>query len=328
MVLEVLQPGLYTTVQDEGRPGFGHLGVSRSGAMDADGLRLANLMVGNTRSAAGLEMTATGPLLQAQGDAAVALVGCGWYMVDGGGNMISSPGIHLLNTGDTLQVGRQPRASCRAYLALHGGIESPAVMGSRSTDSRAEIGGIGGGRLTGGDHIEAGFSAENTPTAITIDRIELPQHVQPLVKREWTGDCQVRVVMGPHDGYFDPSQKDVFLSTDYTVSTTSNRVGFRLEGPRLAVLEKGSLLSEGMTAGCVQVPPGGQPILLTADCQTMGGYPVICTVVSADLGTVGRCGPGDVLKFSAITREQAEMIKMLQARDWRRFELAMRPQDS
>ncbi len=306
MTLTVVEPGIYTTVQDLGRPGFGHLGVSSSGAMDADSLRVANLLVGNRPSAAALEMTATGVTVRASKKVVVALVGPGWQVHRHSGP-VASPAVCRMETGQTLRVGPGKGGAFRAYLAVRGGVETDPVMGSRSTDSRAEIGGLEGRQLVGGDRLPSGTRAVDGPVFRQKAGVDVPAQLRQLFERSFRSECCLRTVVGPHGACFTGSQKERFFLSEWEITTSSNRVGYRLRGPRIRQ-EADTLLSEGVVPGAVQVPAGGSPIMLMSDCQTMGGYPVLCTVITADLASAGRCAPGDKLRFTAVDLPEAERI--------------------
>lgn len=319
MTLSVIDPGLYTTVQDLGRPGFGHLGVSRSGAMDADSLRLSNLLAGNEPGAAALELTATGVNLQARREVVLALAGAGWSMRAEAADAVRSPGICRLVAGQTVQVDRSADGAFRAYLAVRGGLQSRAVMGSSATDSRAEIGGLKGTRLSGQEILQVGSDAVGKPVSPQLDDAEVPGCLRHLFEHSCADSHSLRATVGPHSAYFADSQRDLLFTSDWEISPNSNRVGYRLRGPQLKQ-QTGTLLSEGVVPGAVQVPAGGRPIMLMSDCQTMGGYPVICTVITADLPAVGRRAPGEVVRFAAVNLPEAEKISARRAAAWKRLQ--------
>ncbi len=322
MSLRVVDPGLYTTVQDEGRFGYGRFGVSRSGAMDLDSLRLANRLAGNNRQAAGLEMTATGVTIKAQRRCLLSLSGPGWSMYFDDGRVVKSPGAGHLDIGQKIQVRRENEGVFRAYLAVRGGVDVPSVMGSRSTDSRAEFGGVDGKKLNGGEALPVGHQVSVEPVLGRVDKDIIPDPLRQLMDDQHTRKKRVRVILGPHEDYFETDEIESFLNAEYKVSPNSNRVGYRLSGTPIYP-HADSLLSEGVIPGAVQVPTGGKPILLMADCQTMGGYPVICTVVSVDLNVVGRCAPGDVLEFSALSADEAAQLRVEHQEAWETLQMQL-----
>lgn len=299
-VLDVVDPGVATTVQDLGRIGFQRYGAPVSGALDRDALRLANALVGAPEDAAGLEIRYLGPTLRAAGaPVRVALAGAAAAMRiergDGRAESLEAGVSATLRPGDMLRVGPLRGRSSTAMLGVSGGVDAPLALGSRSTFARSGIGGLAGRALAAGDRVPVGAAAEGPERA-------LAERSEPV----WEGVA--RVVLGPQADHFTEEAAAQFLGTDWTVTQDADRMGLRLAGPqdaegaplRLAHRDGHDITSDGIVTGAVQVPGSGQPIVLLADRQTSGGYPKIATVISADLPALGRLRPGDRIRFAAV----------------------------
>ena len=289
---QVLATGPLTTVQDLGRPGLGHLGVSRSGAADRGALRLANRLVGNPESAAGLEVTLGGLVLRALGPLTVAVTGAACPLSVDGRPAARNAVLELL-PGQLLQLA-YATAGLRCYLAVRGGLEVPAVLGSRATDT---LSGLGPARPQPGDRLWFGSAPPRWPV------LEVAPVPDPP-----TAAVLLRVVPGPRllDVRPDPGPANRLLAIGWQVGADSDRVGVRLhpaQGPAWpspAGAGTGSLPSEGLVAGSVQVPPAGAPVLFLADHPVTGGYPVIAVVLDADLDRAGQLRPGQQLSFEPV----------------------------
>jgi antagonist of KipI len=287
-MIEVLEPGLLTTVQDAGRPDWTHHGVPVGGACDTWGLAVANLLAGNTPDAAALEMTIAGPTLRVLDDVVVGVAGA-----DLGGSL--RPGrATRLRAGATLEFpGTTSSRGARAYLALAGGIDVPLVLGSSSTALGAGFGGLNGRPLRAGDVLRGGAAARRAGDAVwsvTTDEPEPGGDEPPL-----------RVVRGPAGN----GRLEALVGGSWTVAAGSDRVGLRLDGPPVAASHGSSILSHGVTFGSIQVPPDGQPIVLLADGQTTGGYPVAAVVISADRPRLGQLRPGARVAFEEVSLDVA-----------------------
>lgn len=303
--LIVTRPGLLTTVQDLGRWGHQAAGVPVGGAMDTYSLRLANLLVGNPEGATALEVTLLGPTLQATTPLLMAVAGAVFDLtVDG--VAVPHGSAFELASGASLRFGDR-RAGTRAYLAIAGGIATTPVLGSRATHLVSRMGGLGGRALAAGDRLPVGDTPEAAP-ALRATRTPLP-----LAGR--LGSGWLRVLLGPQDDWFTPSAVDALLGATFRVSSRSDRMGFRLDGPSLTTRKAAELISEPVAFGALQVPPGGSPILLMADRQTAGGYPKIASVISADLPLAGQLAPGDSVRFMACTRAEARSALVARERD-------------
>ena len=302
--LEVVSPGLLTTVQDLGRFGYQRYGIPVCGALDSVSLRIANILVGNLDHLAGLEVTAIGPALRFASDTTIAVVGADLEpTLDG----IPIPAWESVNAaaGSELRFGT-PRDGLRAYLAVAGGIDVPLVMNSRSTDIKGEFGGYRGRALMPGDILSAGYtphSAGYTPNALPPEISRQPTHEQHFT---------LRVVLGPQDDAFTKAGISTLLNSEYTVSNDADRTGCRLEGPTIEHVTGADIVSDGTALGSVQVPGSGTPIILLADRGTTGGYTKIATVVSTDIGLLAQAMPGAKIRFEDVSAEEAHAIYMTQ----------------
>ena len=294
--IEVLRPGLLTTVQDRGRFGYQKFGVPPSGAADGVALRVANVLVGNPVGAAALEITALGPQLRFLADAVVAVTGAE-MQADLDGRAVPWYQSFLVRGGQTLDV-QACTQGLRSYLAVAGGMDVPVLLGSRSTCLAAAFGGFQGRALAAGDVLRTG--PPPGPLADLANR-EVPEAWRP----RRTSPVMLRVVLGPQDDAFTAQGLQTFLESTYQVSQHTDRMGCRLEGPEIAHRESADIISDWVPTGGVQVPGDRKPIILLADRQTTGGYPKIATVIGPDLPLVSQCRPGDPLRFRAVTLAEA-----------------------
>ncbi len=275
--IRVIVPGFQTTVQDLGRFGFAHQGVSASGAADAMALRAANLLAGNAENAPALEMTLVGGAFEFEGSAVVALTGS-----DFGAGLPLWSAVEV-KAGTVLRCGAS-RTGARCYLAIRGGIDAPKVLGSASTHL---LTGLGGGALRAGDILKIGNAAVRRPRR---DAVLAPR----------AADGALRVTPGPQADWFGSE----LYEAAYTVQEESNRMGLRLRGVAIPS-HAGNMLTEGVPLGAVQIPPDGQPIVLFVEHQTTGGYPKPASVISADLWRVGQLRPRDTVRFELVTLDAA-----------------------
>ncbi len=302
--MTILDPGLLTLIEDEGRPGLEHLGVCASGAADTRAARQANRLVGNSRSAAVLE-TLGGLRLRAQQDLVVAVSGAEVEATIEPGPAASPDGAGLspvpartpwaVATGQVLAIGH-PRRGVRVYVAVRGGVEVAPVLGSRASDVLA---GLGPPALRPGQVLELGRTT--TP-------VGAPEQAPAVPGKTST---EVRFVVGPREQQFGPAGVRALVEQDWTVSATSNRVGLRLEGAPLRRLETGELPSEPMVPGAVQVPPSGLPVVLFRDHPVTGGYPVIGVVVPDDLDVLAQLAPGARIRLRAVDARDRPRISDL-----------------
>jgi antagonist of KipI len=291
--LRVEAPGLFTTVQDLGRPNALASGVSPGGAMDRFAHSAANLLVGNDRGAATLECTLTGPRLVAERQCLVAITGADLDPRVNGEPAAKWAGI-LLSAGDHLAFGTR-RSGARAYIAVAGGVAADRWLGSQSTNLLAARGGMHGRALIARDVI----SVAGEPGRPAVSGRELPRHLRPDYD-----DHTLYAIAGPHIGRLGSEGRQALFKSAFRVSHEANRMGYRLEGPTLDASGE-ELLSFGLTAGVVQLPAGGKAILLMADHHTAGGYPVIATVARASLPIAAQLAPGDELHFAEVSVEAA-----------------------
>jgi antagonist of KipI len=281
----VERAGTYTTVQDLGRLGWRAEGVPVGGAADTVALRLANLLVGNDEAAAGLEITSVGPRLRFSEETWVAVTGAEFAGIPLGRPL-------RMAAGSALDCG-VARRGYRGYLAVVGGIAVAPVLGSASTNARAGFGGFRGRVLRDGDVL---------PLAATCRRMVGRWHLDPRLVSGTPADCCVRVLPGAQGHEFPRS----WLEAVFVVSRNSDRMGLRLEGAALARATQRELVSTPVAPGTIQVPPDGQPIVLLADAQTLGGYPQLAHVATVDLPVLAQLRPGDTLRFTEVTLGEAQ----------------------
>ena len=294
--IEVQSPGLFTTVQDLGREGFGPLGVSPSGAADPISLRLGNRLVGNPESAAGLEMTLLGGTFLFREGGIAAVTGSDFGAALDGAPVPPWTSIQV-RSGQRLALGPS-RSGARCYLCVRGGIQVKLFLGSASTHILSGLGGLDGRALKKGDLLEIGAaSAEFT------GRRAAPHEFKLLSTRKI-----LRVTAGPQNGWFPESSRAAFYTGPYRVTEEANRMGLRLEGPAVDMPPGGQMITEGVSLGAIQVPAGGQPIILFAEQQTTGGYPKIANVISADLASLGQLRPRDEIRFEPVSLEAARSL--------------------
>jgi antagonist of KipI len=302
IALHVKAPGLFTTIQDLGRPGAVSAGVQPGGAMDRFAHAAANLLVGNEPAHATLECTFSGPQLIAERACLISIAGADFDPRVNGAPVPTWTSL-FLGAGDSLTFGAR-RSGARTYIAVAGGIEADRWLGSLSTNVMAARGGKQGRQLRSGDTIS--IAGEARKPAVSGRRV--PEGLRPAY-----GVHTLHAVAGPHVRRLTSESRGLLFDATYRLSRDADRMGYRLEGPQL-VISGDELLSFGLVPGAVQVPQSGQPILLMADHQTAGGYPVVATVVSASLPVAAQLLPGDELRFAEATIERANaMRKALEA---------------
>ncbi|ANU26690.1 biotin-dependent carboxyltransferase family protein [Planococcus versutus] len=301
-MLKILKSGLQTSVQDLGRVGFQKYGVIVSGAMDPFAHRIANLLTGNDERLATLEITLIGPTIQFTKDAVIALCG-GDLSPQLDDNDIKMWRMLPVKKGSTLTFG-EPRIGTRCYLAVAGGIDVPELMGSRSTYLRAGIGGFQGRALTKGDEVHIGkMNLLQTKALHQYTENEFEWLLPPVRYYE---EPIIRMIKGKQFDLFTEDSKRRIFSEAFTVSASSDRMGYRLEGAHLALEMPTELISEAVAFGSIQVPADGNPIVLLADRQTTGGYPKIGQIISVDLPLVSQLKQGQHLRFKEISLQDAQ----------------------
>lgn len=298
MGMTIINGGFLTTVQDSGRTGYQQYGVPVSGVMDPRSFAIANILVGNDKDEAVLEMTMMGPALTFDETNIIAVTGGNLSPALNGSPMPMYRAV-LVKPGDKLTFGMQV-SGCRAYLAVAGGFDIAPVMGSRSTYLKAQIGGVEGRKLGRDDHL-----------AFRAPKTDLPNLVQGrfIAPEDFTSaNKTLRVVMGPQDDAFTEKGIKTFLNTIYSVTNQFDRMGCRLEGDVIEHIKGGDIISDGISMGAVQVPGAGKPIIMLADRQTTGGYTKIANVITADFPLIAQCKFGDTIRFKAVTIAEAQDI--------------------
>jgi antagonist of KipI len=314
MDVEVLHAGMFTTVQDLGRFHYQQYGVPVGGAMDKGALRMINMLVGNEENEAGLEITIMGPKLLIKKTTLLAIGGADMEPLLNGERIPLWRPV-LAEEGSMLCLGKA-KSGCRAYVTFAGGINIDRTMGSKSTYIRAALGGIEGRMLKKGDYFQIGTGAE------VASRFIQNLQEEKRIKTKWA-ICNnalpkykkhpiLRVITDfEYDQFTEESIKS-FFSKEYKVSNYADRMGYRLDGDVLNRVEEIEILSSPVTFGTIQVPNGGQPIILMADRQTTGGYPRIGNVISVDLPLLAQLKPGDYVTFEKITMEDAAQLYIKQ----------------
>jgi antagonist of KipI len=304
MSVVVHRAGLLTTVQDLGRWGHQSSGVPVAGPMDSWSHRLANLLIANADTAAVLEVTIMGPLLECQAGARMAITGAPCAITIGGRH-VRSPLVLEAPAGTTIDIG-ECQAGTRAYVAVSGGFDVPVVLGSRSTDLRGHFGGCAGRAVHAGDRLH--FRAEPGHPNLR----EVPQAALGPARDRIT---RLRVMRGPAQDQAADRAFTALTRGSFRVSSQSDRMGYRLEGEIVGARTAASMVTAPTTMGLVQVPPSGEPILLMADRQTTGGYAAVAVVIAADLPLAGQLGPGHEVAFEFCTPEDAhEALRHMEAR--------------
>ncbi|MCE9526555.1 MAG: biotin-dependent carboxyltransferase family protein [Planctomycetales bacterium] len=299
MSIQVLRPGLLTTVQDLGRWGQQRYGVVVGGAMDTFALRMANLLVGNEEGASALEMTLLGPTLRFEQDAVVALCG-GEFRATVGDVPLPTWRPVFMEKGSVLTCG-SANSGCRGYLAIAGGIDVPIVLGSRSTYLHGKFGGLEGRSLHEGDSLKIASSTlavSRTPSSWRVGSVTPAYDDHPTL----------RVILGSEFDWLSSQSQEQLFHSEFIVTPQSDRMGYRLSGPQLHLQSPRELISEAVCPGVLQVPADGQPIVLMADCATTGGYPKAACVASIDLPLAAQLRPGDRLRFTAISLAEAQSL--------------------
>jgi biotin-dependent carboxylase-like uncharacterized protein len=296
---EVLEPGILTTIQDLGRYGFSQFGVPLSGALDTFSFRVGNLLVGNQEEEASLETTVMGLKLKALREVVIAITG-GDLFPTLNGESLEIWKTHLLVEGDVVTF-KRIRSGCRAYLALNGGFIVPKIMGSRSTYLSGRFGGFQGRPLKRGDIL----STLDRPPSLNKLGLRFPSDRIPPFEKE----VLLRVIPGPQDHHFTEKGFQTFSSSAYQVTPQCDRMGVRLEGPKIERRPdvEESIISEGLISGAIQVPGDGKPIIILTELVT-GGYTKIATVISTDLTKVAQLKPGDRVRFETISIEKAHHL--------------------
>lgn len=322
-VMRILAPGLFTTVQDLGRPGYAALGISACGAADPVALRIGNRLVGNAVTAPALEMTLVGATVEFTAPAWIALTGAACAAGRGSSRSGSESPLPMwtavpVAAGEVVRCGAA-RDGARTYLCIGGGLDVPLVLGSASTHTRSRLGGVHGRALRAGDEL---------PLAVANYWLPKPGSAGPAVlERLYPGGPlrSIRITSGPQQDWFSEAALAALGTSQYSVSARSDRMGVRLSGPPIPApraerggldaeaaapaAPPGELLSQGVPLGAVQIPADGQPILLGVDQQTTGGYPVIAGVIAADVARLGQLRPADRVQLTWVGLAQADVLR-------------------
>lgn len=323
MALLIEEPGLHSTVQDLGRPGHYHVGVPLGGAMDSLSHEVANRLVGNDTSLATIECTYTGPKFVVTAPTVMAVTGAEMSVSVNGAPVPQWISVEL-DAGDAVATGFTT-AGARTYFAFAGGVDVPVVLGSRSTYGSAKIGGFLGRRLSAGDEVPLGQNA--SPPS---DR-SLGEALRPKFGR----GCTARVVLGPYDHRFKAESIEMFTTQQWRLTPVADRTGFRFDGddkfefnpreqPFGAGHDPSNIVDAGYPMGSIQVPGGGQPIVLHRDAVSAGGYAAIATVISVDLDVIGQLAPKSTAKFEIVSIDDA-LAARAEARQHRNRVLASIP---
>lgn len=285
MGIMFLSGGAMTTVQDAGRRGYQRYGLGASGAVDVHAYVYANILVGNTHNEAVIEATILGPTIEFTSNSVIAITGGDLSPTLNRQPFPMYRAVQVLK-GDALSFGA-PKSGCRAYISFAGGLAITPIMGSRSTYIKANLGGYEGRKLEKGDEI-----AFRKPYAC-------PPNLNWRVMEPdvFPGHYTVRVLMGPQDDRFTKEGIDTFLNSTYTVTNDFDRMGYRLSGPKIQHVTDGNIITDGIAFGAIQVPDGGEPIIMLSDRQTTGGYAKIASVINVDMPMIAQCKAGDTIRF-------------------------------
>lgn len=296
--IEILTPGILTTVQDRGRFGYQSMGIAESGAMDTFSFVAANRLVGNPDHSACLEITLVGPKIRFLNPTWGSLTGA--HLSAQLNQCPLNPGISFkVETGDLLTFG--PRLyGMRAYLAVVGGFDVPVVLGSRSTYVYAGFGGYEGRPLRKGDILASFTQKENLESTF----MELPAEFK-IEKRD---SSNIHVIIGPHEDRFTPEGLQTFLNSRYVVTSDSNRMGYRLRGPKITHRDTSIVVSEATPLGAIQVPGQGTPVILLRERGTTGGYTKIACVIRKDLDVLAQIFPGEGIFFQPVDLSEAHRL--------------------
>lgn len=294
--IKILNPGLLTTIQDKGRWGYQQFGMSVAGVMDDFATRIANLLVENDQYEAILEVTLLGVEILFNCDEVISITGSNMnpkingYPVPMWTSLYVKAGDRLSSTGAV--------SGLRSYVGFSRGLDVPKIMGSKSTFTRGNLGGFEGRKLNKNDEIKLG-------------KKDLPLrggYLSSEYKPDYGRDNTIRVVLGPQDEYFDKEAIEVFLNSKYTITSEADRMGYRLDGPKINHIDGADIVSDGVVFGSVQVPGHGSPIIMMADRQTTGGYTKIATVITPDLPKLAQMSPGSTMNFEKLTVEESHSI--------------------
>lgn len=292
--LRAIAPGPYVTIQDAGRRGWRRFGVPVSGAMDQPALVAANVLVGNPPDTAAVEFAHVGGTWEIAAETCRIAVTGGAFAVSADGVPLAPWQSHTLRHGQRLMLGGS-RDAVWGYLAVAQGFDLAPQLGSCATHLRSGLGGIAGRRVVEGD-------------VLTLRVARAPDGPEHRVIAPGRASGPVRVVLGPQDDFFAPETVEEFLATSWRVSHRGDRMGTWLDGPPLTHANGYNVLSDGLVPGCIEVPGAGQPVVLLMDCQTIGGFPKLATIITADLPHFVQCRPGSLVSFAAVEIDAAQSL--------------------
>ena len=295
-LFKVISPGLYSTIQDLGRYEYQKQGIVVSGAMDQFAIQAGNVFAGSLRNDAAIEITMMGPTLQALNNTIISICGANLSpMIDN--TPIRMWCSQFIRKGQVLSFGKRQNG-IRAYICVSGGIQVDKLLNSSSTYVKGKMGGVEGRPLKANDILH-GKEASINPSRVGLGLADefIPQY---------NSEEPIRVILGPDDNCFTKKGIRTFLNSVYTITSSADRMGYRLEGPRIEHKEKADIISDAINVGTIQVPKDGNPIILMSDRQTTGGYTRIANVISADMPLLAQRFPGQTIKFEAITVEKAQ----------------------
>jgi biotin-dependent carboxylase-like uncharacterized protein len=288
----ILNPGFLTTIQDFGRKGYGQYGIPVSGAMDRFSYQVANLLVGNKPGTATLEATLYGLKLEVLQATRIAITGGDMYP------KLDGQPIHMWQTLDlpagSILLFKSIRSGVRTYIAVEGGVDSTVQLDSRSTHQKALL----------GKTLKKGDVLKTFPVRGTSSSHQLPESLVPTFSKQ----ADIRVILGPQDDRFSRKGMDTFLSETYTITSQSDRQGYRLEGEPIEHVSGADIISDAILPGSIQVPGNGQPIVMMVDAQTTGGYPKIANVIGSDIDVLAQMLPGRKVRFRNISIAEAHRI--------------------
>ncbi len=320
-MITITKPGLLTSIQDLGRCGYQKYGVIVSGVMDAFAHRIANLLVGNGENFPTLEITLVGPTIVFEEETLISICG-GDLTPTIDGEPVRLWRAILVKKGTRLKFGKC-KQGCRAYLAVAGGYRIPSVMESKSTYLRANIGGLNGRALKAGDQLFCDSIGELSGTI--IEQLKKEVIHKSFVEANWsvaqdlipiqTKEIVIRVVKGRQFHLFTSDSQEKLFSESFEITAQSDRMGYRLKGPNLAMDQAKEMISEAVNFGTIQVPSDGNPIILLADRQTTGGYPKIGQIATVDLAYLAQAKPGDLLRFTEVSHEKAQRLFLKKERE-------------
>lgn len=294
--IKIIKPGLFTTIQDRGRWGYERHGIPVAGAMDDFSLRVANILVGNHQYQGALECTLLGPEIRFNCNEVISITGANMSPRIGGEPVPMWTSI-LVKDGSTLSLSNGSDG-IRTYIGFSRGLDVPEIMGSKSTFTRGQLGGYKGRKLFSGDEIGLGHRDLSQWGSY------LPSNFIPIYKEEEN----IRIILGPQDDYFTQDAIETFFNSRYTITSESDRMGYRLDGPQIVHKNGADIISDGIVFGSIQVPGHGSPIIMMADRATTGGYTKIATVINPDLPKLAQMVPGNSIYFNSISLGKAHEI--------------------